>query len=349
MVVQAWLGWIGCDARVEDAGPAARVAARAGATAHAQVCDAPVVEPTAVVSVEVTATELDPTLAQAEWELDGASGTGDPFPNQTHRLALPVGGPTRDELVLILPGTAQECAQFTTLVDTAASYGFAALCLGYPNQPMVAETCAGSDDPACSEGVRTEILYGLDASPLLALTSENSVAGRLAVALDVLHAAFPADGWDRYLGPDGVVWDQVAAVGFSQGAGHVSLLARDHALSRAVLLSGGCDPSVEGRSAWCTDPRATPLDHTFLYWHRDEPAAAELASLADALGQGPAVDVDTSGLGCARALTTGQETAQTHGVVAVDGAIAVDDAGAPVDAAVYQWLLLADALAPWRA
>lgn len=299
------LGWFGA------------AAVDASAPAVAELAGVP------VSAITLSAAAADPDLDHAAYCVGEPfrCGLGDPYPALVHEVRVPVAGADRDPLVVVLPGAGAGCEAHQIWPTVAAAAGFRAICLGYPSAPVVAQICAGDDAPDCAERVRAELVFGDDRSPLIELSPANAVEGRLGALLGTLAGLDRDGGWRRYLARDGRPrWERIFVVGFGQGAGHVGLLARDRALGRAILLSGGCDPDPAepgGLAGWCAaDGRATPPASTLLAWHREEIGASALDALAAAWQ--------------VRAWIDETPTAHPYGVVGWDPYVPVDADGWPL-------------------
>ncbi len=170
--------------------------------------------------------------------LDGAC-----LKEQKDNLVIVPAQVTRPELWVHLPGTGGKPTNAKNILRAAAFAGYRALGLAYLNEVTVSDRCTdpatGADyDEACPEETRLEIIYGADTSPRIAVGRHDGLVSRLEHALAWMDAQEPTRGWDAYLDADGHPrWDRIGLSGFSQGGGHVGLIARDKRLARAVFLS----------------------------------------------------------------------------------------------------------------
>lgn len=89
---------------------------------------------------------------------------------------------------------------------------------------------------------RLETFDGVDRTPTLNVTPENSVVGKLTAALAELHQSFPEEDWGYFLNADGTVrWSDVGVTGVSHGAQSAARWARAVRMYRAVSRSGPRD------------------------------------------------------------------------------------------------------------
>lgn len=116
--------------------------------------------------------------------------------------------PPRPQLVVWFPGCCAPPPPYRVLLREAASSGYRVLGLNYPNCPEVHETCNAHQpiDPDCQEEMRTERLFGVDASPLITVTPANSIRNRLVKLLEYLPKGSLVGAMPKMLSPDVLAW-----------------------------------------------------------------------------------------------------------------------------------------------
>ena len=261
------------------------------------------------------------------------------------------GGPDREELFLWLGGSGSEPQNYDYILNMAAFAGYTSVSLAYDNETSVGDTCGHDDVPECSsanvdceEQVREEMIYGVDTSPCLAVTPENSIEHRVLRLLQYGVEKVPTAGFDRYLdaSKQQIDWTHIAVGGWSQGGGHAGMLSRDHLVARALFVSKGagsvactdvmaetdCDldgDGVVGRdnldeyvvpAPWAYDERFTPPSREFgsihmeedAWYYSDETYAAFGMDGAEAPllidGVGPYPEAYTDAYGCTHVFAT---------------------------------------------
>ncbi len=140
--------------------------------------------------------------------------------------------------------------------EEALRQGFHVIVLDYPDATSVGSLCR--DDLACYLRVRQEMIEGVDTSPVVQVSKDDAILGRLRLALPYLSAAFPAEGWNAYLRAGRIDWARVLMAGFSQGAGHALWTAKHEPLRGVILLSGPVDGSIHAPyrpARWITADR----------------------------------------------------------------------------------------------
>lgn len=278
--------------------PTSRANIRYGvALAAAASCLAPVVPAMhASAADEAIAAAADAGLVRHDVPVEVADPAATQAPNaltrvpDKHLVLLPADrGARKKRLFLFVGGTRTATSMTQDIVRVAARRGYHAISVAYPNAEAVAALCTGSADDECTAKVREEILTGEDLTPLVTVTAANAIEPRLYKLLVHLNAAHPEEGWGAFLSQGGVDWSLVSAAGHSQGAGHVALLAKRHALLRAVMISGVADVTAAGRTApWLSRPNVTPVERQYGFSHIADPVVPLAVAKAswDAIGLG---------------------------------------------------------------
>ena len=176
----------------------------------------------------------------------------------------------RDELFLFLPPGPGHMNIMT--LEWAALSGFRVISLGYVNDVDIDKTCAEQED-GCFSDFREETIYGRDVSPYLQIGPVDSLMTRLEVLLAELASQEP-EHWSRYLDEDGdVVWPKVVVAGWSVGSGNAAMVAKNHPVKGAFLLSGPKDRIYDPHpipSSWIRGPQLTDGCRFAGVFHRDE-------------------------------------------------------------------------------
>ena len=209
------------------------------------------------LAAQVTSLSIDPRAT------DPAIDPGDP-----HRVAT-LPGPLKGPLLVFLPGTDGAPSGYSLFLQTAAGFGLPVLSIAYPNAENVNTLCATSTNLDCFEQVRAEIIDGTNRSAFVDINRANSIENRLLKALQYLHAADPARGWNQYYSGGEILWHRTIISGHSQGAGHAALIAKYHLTARAVLFAGMDYQERQDQIApWMFKPSATPPAATFGMCHQ---------------------------------------------------------------------------------
>jgi len=285
--------------------------------------------------------------------------------NDAHFVALPADpGQRLGKLLLHLPGSGHEPWQATNWVRTAAALGYHAVSIKYQNVPSIASFCGANTNLDCYRLVTEENLTGAvwadgDPTAIKQVSLTDSITNRVVKLLNFLatNAVTSAQNWGQFLGSDGVTWNKVAVSGHSQGGSGALLLAKLHAVERAVLFAtvDWVYFPTNTRPAWFAEPGLTPPERLYGFTHFEDFGGAnheQQPLIWQDLGMtafGPIVPVESNAppfLG-SHTLTTRLRPATTnsngsleyHASVIIDRAIPTNAAGAVTWRPVWSYML----------
>ena len=102
---------------------------------------------------------------------------------------------------------------------------------------------------------------------------QDSIEQRTIEAIKYLEVKDPGGDWGWFLNQDGSMrWSDGCFIGYSYGASHLAVIARNVRIGLGVSTSG---PQSEGHpdASWIKQPSATPLERLFaIYGSEDGPA-----------------------------------------------------------------------------
>lgn len=280
------------------------------------------------------------------------------LPENAHVVALATDRPLRPELFVLLGGSYGKPTNMRNITRAAAFSGYRVINLAYPNDPSVGKRCTDPATgqpyaPECHALVRQEIISGEDVAPWVEIAPAESIEHRLSALLATLSDEYPSEGWSGYTGPDGAIdWTRAVVSGFSQGGGMAGMIARDHAVARAVYFSKGAD----GHAPWYLDPRATPPEREFALVHRGENAFSFAGTVFGTwgvvdLGDFVDADIQSAPYGCTHLLSTGLEPRHSTGFVKAHNSIGtdffqpLDQSGQPAMAGAWVYMMTMSPLA----
>jgi hypothetical protein len=238
------------------------------------------------------------------------------------------------------------------VLGVAASRGYHAIGLSYPNPTAVGVLCADDVDPECFWDVRREIITGINTSARVQITPANAIINRLEKLLTYLAGRYPNEGWGAFLGNGAVDWSRVTLAGHSQGGGHVGVLAKLVSLDRAVYFSSPADwrQQRDVPATWLSRPNVTPASRQYAFIHEQDqlvPVAQARANWValglDAFGAVTNIDATASPFGGSHQLTTRAVpvvAGSYHGATVVDAATPRTTSGAPLFEAAWIYLAL---------
>jgi hypothetical protein len=280
--------------------------------------------------------------------------------NDRHYAVVDPAVTGRGRLVLFLPGTGATPFLYREFPKNAASLGFHALGLMYPNDSAInvlSQQFAPSD-PDAAGNARLEVIDGSDRVSFLVVNTINSIQHRLLKALQYLQSTYPLQGWGQYCSGSSVRWDKLIVCGHSQGSGMAAMLAKTRVTDRCIIFTGmdwwtgGTPPRPYN---WMFTSPQTPVDRWYSFAHERDQFLdfAEMQVAAAALdvsryGSPERVESSSAGYRSRHFLSTNLEPASTqsssyHGCPVVDAATPRQaDGVTPVFKPVWDYLLLHD-------
>ncbi len=274
--------------------------------------------------------------------------------NSNHYSVVDPEVPGRGVLLLFIPGTGAIPSMYREFPQYAASRGFHALSVIYPNSQPINDLCFqfAPVNPDAAGDARLEVIDGVDRVSFLSVDTVNCIQARVLKALQYLHTSNPALGWGQFYSGDNVLWDRIMVSGHSQGGGMAAMLAKTRITARCILFAS-MDWWVAGNRPynWMSLASQTPVDRWYLLAHQrdqflDFGEMQASASALDVTRYGAFFQVDSSGsptFGRRHFLSTNLEPAQStsyHGCPVVDAALPrMPDGVTPVFQPVWDYLL----------
>lgn len=200
-------------------------------------------------------------------------------------------------------------------LDVATGYGYHVLVMAYPQNFSVARDCEDSD---CRGLKRLESLEGLDYSPLLDISRENSMEGRLFDLLHYLAANRPGQDWGYFLTQSGAIdYQKIMLAGHSHGGDNAALFGGFRRVARVVSTGSSGDSHNQNPAGWTCALPTTPRDRYFSFNHINDGGYDAFLRNAIALGfeqlgGNVIVDDTVSPYGNAHFLTATLEVARPH-------------------------------------
>ena len=180
----------------------------------------------------------------------------------------------RGLLVLFLPGTGATPSQYCLFPQDAASLGFHALGLMYPNTNAINILCIANApfDGNAAGNARRDVIEGTNIVSWLSVDSTNCIQNRLLKALQYLNTTYPTQGWGQYYSGSTVLWSKLIVSGHSQGGGMAAMLAKTNVTDRCVIFSDMDWWQWRNRPYnWMFTTPQTPVNNWYLFAHeRDE-------------------------------------------------------------------------------
>jgi hypothetical protein len=181
-----------------------------------------------------------------------------------HVVYLDTRQTPNNKLFIFLPGTSGFPDVYTRIVAKAASMGYHAIGLMYPNGSEIYVASGTNPDNTSFGRCRQEIFEGSDQSLAISVNQDNCIQGRLTKLLEYLSAQHPEQNWTQFLNNGNINWNKCVLAGHSQGGGHAWFISKKVSVARAVSFASIDWNSWLGRSAdWITEAGATPSSKLF--------------------------------------------------------------------------------------
>jgi hypothetical protein len=213
--------------------------------------------------------------------------------DEQHFVMMRRGATDRNEpLLVFMPGTNGKPPGAIEFLRTAAENGYRVISLEYNDDTSVAVYCPINGGPPCSARFRNMRIYGNSTlDPNIDNTHVEAITERLYALLRWLDRTYPEEKWSRFYDQQGMVWDQIALAGQSQGAGMAAFIGKQKLVNRVILFSSPWDfylgPSRERILApWLAWPMTTPPERWYAGYNQRE-ATADLLQRAYAMLQIP--------------------------------------------------------------
>jgi len=165
----------------------------------------------------------------------------------------------KNKLFVFLPGTTGSPQFYKLIVKKAASLGYHAIGLMYPNNSDLYTASAASTDNTQFGKCRQEIFDGTDQTNGVNVNNANCIQTRLRDLLIYLNTNDSIHNWSQFLSNNEIDWSKIIIAGHSQGGGHALYISKQVRVGKAISFSSIDWNATLGRSAdWVTIPGATP-------------------------------------------------------------------------------------------
>lgn len=198
------------------------------------------------------------------------TGAGLHAVHSPHLAVQPVGAVNHHQLLVMIPGTGDAAGRFRAFDSCFAAMGYYVVSLDYPNN-VITTVCSKSEDSACFDHFREEIMFGTPVSDKVAVDSVNSLVNRLTKLLQYL--AKQDAGWGAFIKHGQPRWDKIIAAGHSQGAGHAAYMGKQFKLRGVLMFSGPQDylQYFNAPAHWQRENGRTPVNRYYAFLHIQDP------------------------------------------------------------------------------
>ncbi len=198
-----------------------------------------------------------------------------------------------NKLLLMIVGTGTAANHNIPFFNFAASAVYHVVSIDYKNE-VITTACSNSEDSACFNKFRQEIVFGEPVSPLVDVDSANSIYNRFYRLLLYLSKKYPGQGWQQYVKSNTIQWQRITVAGHSQGAGHAAYLGKKFPVDRVLIFAGPQDFLVKfnAPAGWLLEKGVTNPGSYFAFLHVKDPYDVK-KQLADCFAVMPATVADT--------------------------------------------------------
>jgi hypothetical protein len=177
-----------------------------------------------------------------------------------------------NRLLLMIVGTDASADHNIPFFNFAASMGYHVISLDYKNT-VITTVCSNSNDSACFNNFRQEIMFGTPVSPQVEVDSANSIYHRFYALLSYLAKNYPQQGWTQYVNNNAIQWQKIIVAGHSQGAGHAAFIGKKFPVYRVLIFAGPQDFFVHFNSpaGWVLQKGITNSSKYFAFLHVKDP------------------------------------------------------------------------------
>jgi len=186
--------------------------------------------------------------------------------NSSHSVYLDTRTTLKNKLFVFLPGTTGFPATYKLIVKQAASQGYHAIGLMYPNDASIYTASNNDTTNTQFAKCRQEIFDGTNQTSGVSVDTNNCIKNRLYKLLLYLQSTYPTQNWSQYILNGQVNWSKIVVAGHSQGGGHSFFIAKKVAVDKAISFSSIDWNSALNRSAaWVTQTGATPINKFYSF------------------------------------------------------------------------------------
>jgi hypothetical protein len=186
--------------------------------------------------------------------------------NSEHFISVDTRLTLRNKLFVFLPGTTGSPNFYKLIVKKAASLGYHAIGLMYPNSSDLYTASTASSDLLEFGRCRQEIFDGTNQTSGVFVDSNNCIKSRMYKLLQYLSVQHPNQNWQQFISNGEIVWTNCVIAGHSQGGGHAFYMSKKVAVDRAISFSSiDWNSNLNQSAEWVTSTGLTPTSKLYSF------------------------------------------------------------------------------------
>jgi len=186
--------------------------------------------------------------------------------NSEHFISVDTRLTLRNKLFVFLPGTTGSPNFYKLIIKKAASLGYHAIGLMYPNSSDIYTASTASSDLLEFGRCRQEIFDGTNQTNGVSVDSNNCIKSRLYKLLQYLSIQHPNQNWQQFISNGEIVWANCVIAGHSQGGGHAFYMSKKVSVDRAISFASiDWNSNLNQSAEWVTSTGLTPTSKLYSF------------------------------------------------------------------------------------
>lgn len=186
--------------------------------------------------------------------------------NNNHYVCVDTRTILKNKLFVFFPGTSGSPENYKLLIQKAASLGYHAIGLMYPNGSDIYVASGSNPDNTQFGKCRQEKFDGTNQTYGVSVNSDNCIKNRLYKLLIYLQQQYPNLNFGQFIRGNEVAWDKCTLAGHSQGGGHAFYIAKKVGVEKTISFSSIDWNTLLGRSAdWVSQASVTPISKFYSF------------------------------------------------------------------------------------
>lgn len=180
--------------------------------------------------------------------------------NNNHYACVDTRTTLKNKLFVFFPGTGGSPEFYKLIVKKAASLGYHAIGLMYPNSSDMYAYSGSNPDNTQFGKCRQETFDGTDRTLGVTVDANNCIKNRLYKLLVYLQQRYPALNYGQFINGTDVYWSKCTLAGHSQGGGHAFYIAKKVGVEKTISFASiDWNALLATNADWVTSTGVTPI------------------------------------------------------------------------------------------